>query len=731
MNNKHVTNKIEFFIVTRILVISAICFMIIAVFDAYESFDDEFKQSRNELLLTSEIVSLNIVDVMNELVKEYKSTMIAVKSELNRAITNRDRYRLIQLVSSTINGNSDVVGIGVYFKKNAFDGKDDFYINKEYHGEDGRLFFYVYNNYGIAEPEYETVYSEEEFNQAVKLNAAEITKFYKETYEDGRTVSLFSLAIPIIYNGERLGVISIDYDSKILISLLRTDNNYNAEFFLSDGKNKLFGTNFDIDEIHETFFNNHHEFKKCQEICFRDGFAEFDYKSKEMDKTLRYMLKRVSITDLIEFILITEVEHEAFQNNAKVAVTRAILFYIILLGIISVVLFLLIRIYITAPLEKITTCLKDISGKNGDLSVFLPVNFKAEFYEIAYYFNLTINKIRDSFKSLKDEISIMEKDGNDLSVSMEESASAISLVTKNIQDINRQTVEQAKCVEQTQDSVSAILNTVAALNKSIEVQGDAISRSSSAVEEMVASISSINTSVDNTTSLISSLSDATEDGKKIVEKSVSIAQGLFENSGELVETTNVIRHIAHETRILAMNAAIEAAHAGKYGQGFSVVAEEIRNLAEVSSRQGQIIASSMNDIKNQIAVLIESTQYVDQQFNEIYSLAGDVSKMGQFVFTAVQEQKVGTNEILSSVKNISQVTNDVKDGSEKLTRNGTNITDQMNNLTSLSTGCVENIHEISTGSVQLNESVSFVNKLAVKNKSNINNIMSTINKFKF
>ena len=112
----------------------------------------------------------------------------------------------------------------------------------------------------------------------------------------------------------------------------------------------------------------------------------------------------------------------------------------------------------------------------------------------------------------------------------------------------------------------------------------------------------------------------------------------------LLEANEVISSIADQTNLLAMNAAIEAAHAGDAGRGFAVVADEIRKLAETSSEQSKDIASNLTKIKSVIETVVENTERATVSFETMNKSINNVTELQDAVLGSITEQSAGTNE---------------------------------------------------------------------------------------
>ena len=331
--------------------------------------------------------------------------------------------------------------------------------------------------------------------------------------------------------------------------------------------------------------------------------------------------------------------------------------------------------------------------------------------------------VKNNTQAMKDAIGV-------LSVNTAQTAASAHQINTNAEGVTQQTITQAASVTETSAAVEEIINTITQLNASIEVQAESVAQSSSSIEQMTANIASITQTLEKTNEAIKRLANATADGKATIVNSNTVTKKIAEESGGLIEASNVIQNIASQTNLLAMNAAIEAAHAGETGKGFAVVADEIRKLAEESSAQGKTITTTLKMLGSEIASLSTSSKTAEEKFTSIFELSEHVKTMSDNLMRAMDEQGNGNREILRAISNIKAVTSDVKNGSEQMLKDGTQVTGEMQKLDELTKIITDNMNVMARETVQINNAVQEVNTITQQNKEAIENLSKEVGKFK-
>jgi methyl-accepting chemotaxis protein len=418
--------------------------------------------------------------------------------------------------------------------------------------------------------------------------------------------------------------------------------------------------------------------------------------------------------------LVTELRTEAIRQTIMGAVS-------VLLGI-SILLLCLKMIF--GRLAGMSVILREISEGEGDLTRRIETRKHDEIGQLAIYFNLTLDKIKNLIVAIRAQTDNLCGIGEELSSNMEKTDEATRQITAAIQNIKGKVVNQSASVTETGSTMEQVTQNIGRLNARVREQAETVSRSSSAIEQMVSNISSVTQTLMKNAENVEELKAASESGRAGLEAVSRDIQEIARESEGLLEINAVMQSIASETNLLAMNAAIEAAHAGEAGKGFAVVSDEIRKLAENSGKQSKTISLVLKKIKTSIDVITTSANTVLSQFRMIDEKVRVVSDQESNIRNAMEEQGQGSQEILESVARLNEITQSVQQGSEEMLTGSQEVIKESKNLEKLSEEITAGMNEISGGAGQITGAVGRVNEISGVNKKHIGSLDAEVSKFK-
>jgi len=151
-------------------------------------------------------------------------------------------------------------------------------------------------------------------------------------------------------------------------------------------------------------------------------------------------------------------------------------------------------------------------------------------------------------------------------------------------------------------------------------------------------------------------------------------------SEALGNANKMIASIASQTSLLAMNAAIEAAHAGDAGRGFAVVADEIRKLADLASTQSKSIKTELKTSTDGIAAVVQQSSEAGESFAKISRQIESLGRILESVRQSLTEQEEGNRQVLEGLGDLSRIAAEVKAGSDEMSAGTNHIAAQMRNV---------------------------------------------------
>ncbi|MGP1577816.1 MAG: methyl-accepting chemotaxis protein [Treponema sp.] len=708
-----------------------IVFVAKAAFDGYDNYADAIKDKSISVTLQSQLQAAKIEDIFDEAYQTYSDLSSIVQHELQLSNDLRSRDRIIDYLQLFAEKHTSFVELAVLFEPNAFDGSDAFYANKSIYHEDGRFV-------PCAERS-----NNEIVIRSAMFNTDAAKSWYQKSMQEKKLLMMppyifnnrvtITLAGPIMYQNEAIGIINIDIDMSYLQKEMENIAGTSAEMynFLCADTGIVVAHGADPSQIMLNIFDTRPYWKGLFQKAESGSIHGDTDISMYSGKKTKFIMTPVALKGVdAKWYFISATAIRIFTADATADLIKTVIQYAgILLGVLLIV-YLLIRFQIVKPLQQIVVLLKDIAEGEGDLTVRLPIRGHDEIAALSGYFNETIIKIGKSITTVSITSGMMKATGDELASNMTETSDAIHKINEHIEDVKQQALTQAASVTETAATVEEIVRTIKQLNTSIETQGASVAQSSSAVEQMVANIASISQTLEKTDKAIKTLAGATANGKETAAKANMLTQTIAEESGSLIEASNVIQHIASQTNLLSMNAAIEAAHAGEAGKGFAVVADEIRKLAEESAVQGKNITQTLRNLSGEIEALSESAKTAEEKFNAIFTLSEEVEAMSMRLTEAMREQESGSKEVLTAIKNIDAVTTEVQSGSEEMLKGGEGVAAEMHKLDNLTHTVTSSMNEMVSSVVQIRNAVQEVNKIAQQNKIGIENVAQEVAKFK-
>jgi methyl-accepting chemotaxis protein/carbonic anhydrase len=422
-----------------------------------------------------------------------------------------------------------------------------------------------------------------------------------------------------------------------------------------------------------------------QRLAIAEVAGAFEFYAYEVGELIDILQRRdrivdvqmADLTDTIETEGIQLVDHvtdrsyalqSAIESENAASTVKIAAFSVLAVLFGSVVSILVIRALLKT-IHSVLAVLRSVAA--GDLTQTDQLNLKPkdEIGEIAR----ATDAMAASLTSLLEEV---QQSAESLAAASEEIASSAAEMAGGMDNQTRQVTDISAAIEQMSAAINEVADNSRRASGSADQSGDAAENGGRVVQDTIVGMQSINEAVDASSQAVQEL------GRR------------GEQIGEIIE---VINDIADQTNLLALNAAIEAARAGEHGRGFAVVADEVRKLADRTTKATDEIAESIQAIQSETSQAVERMQAGAQQVEQGVETAGkagealsrivesarEVSSLIQNVAAATDQQSSASTQISQNIESIRAIASEATEGANQASIASTDLSTKAQDMQAL------------------------------------------------
>jgi methyl-accepting chemotaxis protein len=322
-----------------------------------------------------------------------------------------------------------------------------------------------------------------------------------------------------------------------------------------------------------------------------------------------------------------------------------------------------------------------------------------------------------------------ESAGRKLAAQVGETLAAIAQIASHSAGTEKEVQALSDSVVQGASAMEEILAAIESLVARIGRQNGIVEESASAVEEMSASIHSVAEVARTKREASDALAELTVTGSSRVRQTETVIDEVAQQVGSVRAMITVINEVAARTNMLAMNAAIEAAHAGQYGRGFAVVADEIRSLAESTSKNASTISKTLGELVARIQEARKVSQETGEAFRSIEEGAHSVSQAFAEISASTDELSIGTREVVKATESLSQISREITGSAQEMRVGASEVTEVITGAKDAARETRNSMETIRSSAAGVNSATNRISRLSVATNDRVLDLLERIGRY--
>ncbi len=410
--------------------------------------------------------------------------------------------------------------------------------------------------------------------------------------------------------------------------------------------------------------------------------ALYNPKNKEEAYKISKKIK-IEYKDKIEDIADELASGEESEANEKLNViisrmktlASILMFVSILVIFVLIFSFVTINISVLKPIKNLIEIVRDIAEGEGDLTKRIPDTSKDELGELAKYFNKFLDNLNDIMANIKRLMKQTLAESTEVSKAMENIANG-----GNMRGFNELNDGIDKGIFQLEGYIQGILDNIRNQTASTEESLASLQEISASAQETSRNSTEIKNKSNNAVDLSNIGLQKIHEIDKEIGVIVTSVEATDEQIGKLVDLSgkiggivDAINALSEQTNLLALNAAIEAARAGEAGRGFSVVAEEIRKLAEKTNDETKKIEDIIVNIQKEISTVKIANDKVNKNVQSANEISHELSNKQKEIANIVDSINTDISGISNAIKEEELATSEMSKAFEDISNNSTDI----------------------------------------------------------